>query len=93
MGTRAERIDNHIYCAYCGKLLNMPEYIMSYYPDITDYVCDCEKAEEELELCKKIKELYNLPLAEKIIDIKVKKYKNQLLGIKTEGSNVLKIIN
>ena len=90
MGTRIEIIDNHIYCAYCGKLLNMPEGMVLYYPSATDYTCDCEKAKEELELCKKIKELYNLPLAENIINIKVEKYKNQLLGIKTEIYSVLK---
>ena len=90
METRIEKIGNHIYCAYCGKLLNIPERTALCYPNITDYTCDCEKAKEELELCKKIKELYSLPLAENIINIKVELYKNRLLGINTEVYSVLK---
>ena len=45
-------------------------------------ICNCEKAKEELDLYDKLRKLYNAPLAESLIDKKVQKYRNELLGIK-----------
>ena len=41
-----------------------------------------KKAKEELDLYKKLRKLYNAPLAESLIEKKVQKYRNELLGIK-----------
>ena len=45
-------------------------------------ICNCEKAQEESELYKKLKDLYNYPLADNLIEMKVNNYRNKLLGIK-----------
>lgn len=79
MVTRTEVINGYTYCAYCGKELKNPHYGMCPEPPM---ICNCEKAEEELNLYKKLRELYNAPLAESLIDKKVQKYRNELLGIK-----------
>lgn len=79
MNTRTEIIDGYTYCAYCGKELKNLHYGMCPEPPT---ICNCEKAEEELDLYKKLRELYNAPLAESLIDKKVQKYRNELLGIK-----------
>lgn len=79
MNTRTEDINGYVYCAYCGKLLRDPNY--GIYPEPL-LICDCEKAKEELELYDKLKNLYNHPLADSLIEIKVADYKNKLLGIK-----------
>lgn len=79
MNTRTEVINGYTYCAYCGKELKNPHYSM--YPE-PPTICDCEKAKEELDLYKKLRDLYNAPLAESLIDKKVQKYRNELLGIK-----------
>lgn len=90
MDTRTEEINGTIYCAYCGKVLRKNNYNNS----LTGWACcdsachpvyltcDCEKAKEELNLYQQLKDLYNLTLSENLIDIKVKLYKNKLLGIK-----------
>ena len=90
MDTRTEEINGTIYCAYCGKVLRKNNYNnnltgwaccdSAYHP--TYLTCDCEKAKEELNLYQQLKDLYNLTLSENLIDIKVKLYKNKLLGIK-----------
>lgn len=90
MNTRTEEINGTIYCAYCGKVLRKNNYNnnltgwaycdSAYHP--TYLTCDCEKAKEELNLYEQLKDLYNLTLSEDLIDIKVKLYKNKLLGIK-----------
>ena len=90
MNTRAEEINGTIYCAYCGKVLRKNNYHngltgwsccdSAYHP--TYLTCDCEKAKEELDLYKQLKNLYSLTLSENLIDIKVELYKNKLLGIK-----------
>lgn len=79
MNTRTEDINGYVYCAYCGKLLRDPNY--GIYPE-PPLICDCEKAKEELELYDKLKNLYNHPLADNLIEIKVADYRNKLLGIK-----------
>lgn len=76
MNTRTEVINGYTYCAYCGKELGDP------YSVTRSTICDCEKAKEELNLYKKLRDLYNAPLAENLIDKKVQKYRNELLGIK-----------
>lgn len=79
MNTRTEVISGYTYCAYCGKELKNPHYGMCPEPPT---ICNCEKAKEELDLYKKLRDLYNAPLAESLIDKKVQKYRNELLGIK-----------
>lgn len=79
MNTRTEIISGYTYCAYCGKELKNPHYGMSPEPPT---ICNCEKAKEELDLYKKLRDLYNEPLAESLINKKVQKYRNELLGIK-----------
>ena len=79
MNTRTEVINGYTYCAYCGKELKNPHYGMCPEPHT---ICNCEKAKEELDLYDKLKNLYNAPLAESLIEKKVEKYRNQLLGIK-----------
>jgi len=79
MNTRHERIDDYIYCAYCGKILE--DRRCSMYPT-PPLICDCEKAKEELKIYDNLKRLYREPLAEKLVEIKVNKYRNELLGIK-----------
>lgn len=79
MNTRTEIISGYTYCAYCGKELKNPHYGMSPEPPT---ICNCEKAKEELDLYKKLRDLYNAPLAESLIDKKVQKYRNELLGIR-----------
>ena len=81
MNTRTERIGNIEYCAYCGKALR--DYGCGYvlYPEEA-LICNCEKAKEEMDLCKRLKDLYNFPLAESLIDKKVQKYRNELLGVR-----------
>ena len=75
--TRTETIDGHVYCAYCGKELKNPHYGICPEPPT---ICNCEKAKEELDLYDKVRELYNYPLAESLIDIKVTEYRNSLLN-------------
>ena len=79
MNTRTEVFNRYTYCAYCGKELKDPYCGML--PELPT-VCNCEKANEELALYEKLKELYNTPLAESLIEKKVQKYRNELLGIK-----------
>lgn len=79
MNTRTEVISGYTYCAYCGKELKNPHYGMCPEPPA---ICNCEKAKEELDLYDKLKSLYNAPLAESLIEKKVQKYRNELLGIK-----------
>ena len=79
MNTRTEIISGYTYCAYCGKELKNPHYGMCPEPPT---ICNCEKAKEELDLYKRLKDLYNAPLAESLIDKKVQKYRNELLGIR-----------
>ena len=81
MNTRTEKIGTVEYCAYCGKSLRDYDCGFIIYPGEL-MICNCEKAKEELELYDKLKELYKLPLAELLIDKKVQKYRNNLLGIK-----------
>ena len=90
MDTRTEEINGTVYCAYCGKVLRKNNYNNSlttwccdstYHPT-THLTCDCEKAKEELNLYKQLKNLYSLALSENLIDIKVELYRNKLLGIK-----------
>ena len=80
MNTRTERINNKVYCAYCGKELKDYDCGWGVSPE-PPLICDCEKAKRELELYREIKELYNAPLSETLIDIKVSEYRNKLLGI------------
>lgn len=79
MNTRSENIDGYVYCAYCGRELKNPNYGICPEPLI---ICNCEKAKQELDLYDKLRTLYNAPLAESLIEKKVQKYRNQLLGIK-----------
>lgn len=79
MNTRTEVINGYTYCAYCGKELKNPHLCTALY---SSTICDCEKAKEELDLYEKLRDLYNAPLAESLIDKKVQKYRNKLLGIK-----------
>lgn len=81
MNTRHERIDNVTYCAYCGKILEDNSYGV-YCSPRPPLICDCEKAKEELKIYDDLKKLYKEPLAEKLVEIKVNKYRNELLGIK-----------
>ena len=80
MNTRTERMNNKAYCAYCGKELRDYSYGICPEPPL---ICNCEKAKRELELYDELKKLYNAPLAESLIDMKVVAYKNILLGINT----------
>lgn len=76
MNTRVEVIFGNTYCAYCGKILkdkNDPPM----WPD-RELCCDCEKANEELELYHKLKSLYNMPLPDNLIDLKVEAYRAKL---------------
>lgn len=79
MNTRTEVISGYTYCAYCGKELKNPHYGICPEPPT---ICSCEKAKEELDLYDKLRKLYNAPLAESLVDKKVQKYRNELLGIK-----------
>ena len=79
MNTRTEVISGYTYCAYCGRELKNPHYGMCPEPPT---ICNCEKAKEELDLYDRLKKLYNAPLAESLIEKKVQKYRNELLGIK-----------
>lgn len=81
MNTRTERIGTIEYCSYCGKSLRDYDCGYAIHPELP-LICNCEKAKEELDLYKRLKELYNVPLAESLIDKKVQKYRNELLGIK-----------
>ena len=81
MNTRTEKIGTVEYCAYCGKSLRNYDFGVAIYPG-EPMICNCEKAKEELALYDKLKKLYNQPLAESLIDKKVQKYRNELLGIK-----------
>ena len=44
MDTRTEIINGYTYCAYCGKELSNPHYLISPRPS---NICDCEKAKEK----------------------------------------------
>ena len=79
MNTRTEIINGYTYCAYCGRELMNPNYRIQPEPPT---ICNCEKAKEELDLYNRLKELYNTPLAEILIDKKVQKYRNELLGVR-----------
>ena len=80
MNTRSERIDYVTYCAYCGKILEDNRYGVCSATNLP-VICDCENAKEELSTYNKIKELYNEPLAENVIEAKVNAYRDKLLGI------------
>ena len=77
--TRTENINGNVYCAYCGKLLKDSNF--GVYPEPPMF-CNCYKALEELKLYDKLKDLYNAPLAENLIELKINDYRNQLLGIR-----------
>lgn len=77
MNTRTENINGFIYCAYCGQLLKNPNYGSVPEPPL---ICRCEKAKKELKLYDDLKNLYNSPLADNIIDLKVELYKKSLKG-------------
>lgn len=79
MNTRTERMNNKEYCAYCGKELRSYGYCTLSLN--LPLVCDCEKAKRELELYDELKVLHSLPLAETLIDMKVKEYRDKLLGV------------
>lgn len=81
MNTRIEKIGYVSYCAYCGKQLRDDNCGYAMYPE-QPMICNCEKAKEELALYDSLKKLYNAPIAESLIDKKVQKYRNELLGIK-----------
>lgn len=89
MNTRTEKIGSVEYCTYCGKSLRDYNCGYAIYPN-ESLTCNCEKAKEELYLYKRLKDLYNVPLAESLIDKKVQRYRNELLGIKepTYVSNI-----
>lgn len=89
MNTRTEKIDTVEYCAYCGKTLRDYNCGHAICPE-PPLICNCDKAKEELDLYKKLKNLHNTPLAESLIDKKVQKYRNELLGIK-ESSHISSI--
>lgn len=78
MNTRTERMNNKAYCAYCGKELRDYNYGICPEPPL---ICSCEKAKRELELYDELKKLYNMPLAESLIDMKVSEYRDRLLGV------------
>ena len=82
MNTRTENINGDVYCAYCGKLLK--EYSNFGICPEPPLICNCKKAKEELKLYDKLKDLYNYPLADNLIKIKVENYRNELLGIKSK---------
>ena len=77
MNTRVEIIQNSVYCAYCGAKLRDPHYLVSPEPPL---ICSCEKAQQELKLYEQLKDMYNLPLADSIIDMRVEIYKSKLKG-------------
>ena len=77
MNTRTETIDGTTYCAYCGKELQHSHFHITPSPTL---VCNCMFAKEEQDLCDRIKQLYSMPLAESLIELKVEKYRNELLG-------------
>lgn len=83
MNTRVETIESNVYCAYCGKKLKDAHYLVSPEPPL---ICLCEKAQQELKLYEQLKEMYNLPLADSIIDMKVEIYKSKLKGEYKEPS-------
>lgn len=78
MNTRTESLNGYVYCAYCGRELQNPGHGLFPTPEL---VCNCEKAKEELTLYNKLKELYNAPLHDSLIEKKVTIYRNKLLGI------------
>lgn len=80
MNTRSESIDYVTYCAYCGKILEDNRYGTCCSANMP-VICDCKKAKEELAAYDKIKELYNEPLANDVIEAKVNAYRDKLLGI------------
>lgn len=87
MNTRIEQMNNKVYCAYCGKELQDIRYAA--YPR-QSLICTCEKAKRELELCDELKDLYNAPLADSVIDMKIEAYHDTLLGknvMATSGGN------
>lgn len=77
MNTRTEYINGYTYCAYCGKELMSPNFHVLPTPQL---VCTCEKAKEELNLYERLKDLYNHPLADDLIDKKVELYRAELKG-------------
>lgn len=67
MNTRTENLNGYVYCAYCGCELQNPG--CGIFPTQT-LICSCEKAKEELALYNKLKELYNSPLHDSLVDKK-----------------------
>ena len=58
INTRALKINDHMYCAYCGKKMEFDEV---WDPDTCKsdwyYRCDCPDAKKEIEIKKKIESL------------------------------------
>lgn len=77
--TRTEKINDVTYCAYCGKVLRDESNAMYHTWPEPPVVCQCEKAKEELRLYDEIKKLYNEPMHESLVDMKVSIYRDQLL--------------
>lgn len=86
MNTRTENINGYIYCAYCGKELKNPCYGICPEPPL---ICNCEKAKHEMDLYEQLKELYNAPLSDKLIEMKVDEYRKQLTGQKRHTGNTI----
>lgn len=84
MNTKLESISGNVYCAYCGNILK--DRNSQVYPE-PQLICTCEKAKEEMELYDKLRDLYNLPLADNLIELKVKIYRNKLKGIEEPTVN------
>ena len=80
--TRYEIIRGHRYCAYCGKKFEEQDVCLTSYPaqhETWITPCTCKGATEERELYKKLQELYNRPVSEKIIELKVNAYRDMLV--------------
>ena len=80
ISTRTETINNNVYCAYCGKLLKDNNSGIHIYPEPPVF-CMCENAEKEKEIYLQLKKMYEMPMHEDLIEMKVCMYKNKLLGI------------
>ena len=86
MNTRIEIIKQDKYCAYCGKLLQKHDDITVWCSTTSrnycgsELQCDCEKAKLEISLSEQLKKLYNSPISDNLIEMKVEEYRNKLLN-------------
>lgn len=77
MNTRFEYINGDYYCAYCGQKLR--GYAFRVFPE-PPLICNCDAANEEYRTWQSIKRMYAAPPCEKVIEMKIRQNRNELLG-------------